>query len=342
MRGTILVSTAGQGVLRSNDDGATWHRIPLDQDLEFDAVVRALAVRPDRPEVVFAGADIGLARSDDAGTRWTRVRAPFDNTQVWSIAIDPNDPDSMLIGTGAPSRAAMYRTADSGLTWDRLSPELPARCAGVSRPRILTATYDHVDGTSAWFGVEEGGLWRSRDRGDTWERVDGTEHDLPHGVTVSDVHCVLVLDGPPKTLVCVVVNAIFVSRDDGLTWTRTGTRSTWGIYYTRLVTRVPGSNAVLLGIGDATPGTTTRIFRSDDLARTWQESTVDVPANSTVWAMGTHASDPDLVFAGTKYGHLSRSTNGGRGFTKEWREFPEITDVAWTPAVAADPPTTHH
>ena len=42
MHGTILVSTAGQGVLRSNDDGATWNRIPLDQDLEFDAVVRAL------------------------------------------------------------------------------------------------------------------------------------------------------------------------------------------------------------------------------------------------------------------------------------------------------------
>jgi hypothetical protein len=40
---------------------------------------------------------------------------------------------------------------------------------------------------------------------------------------------------------------------------------------------------------------------------------------------------PGLVFAGTKYGHLFRSTDGGRTFRKEWREFPEITDVAWTP-----------
>ncbi|HKS99709.1 MAG TPA: hypothetical protein VJT31_09295 [Rugosimonospora sp.] len=337
MRGTILVSTAGQGVLRSNDDGATWSRIPLDQALEFDAVVRALAVHPARPEVVYAGADAGLGRSEDGGTTWARVDSPFNDTQVWSIAIDPNDPDSMLVGTGAPSRAAVYRTGDGGARWERLAPELPERCAGVSRPRILTATYDHVDGKSAWFGVEEGGLWRSRDRGDTWTRVDGA----PPGVSVSDVHCVAVLDGPPKTIVCLVVNAIFVSRDDGATWTRTGTRSTWGIYYTRLVARIPNSNAVLLGIGDGTPGTLTRIFRSDDLAQTWQESTLDTPANSTVWAFGTHPHDPDLVFAGTKYGHLFRSTDGGRSFTKQWREFPEITDVAWTPAVAADAPTVH-
>ena len=336
MQGTILVATAGQGVLRSNDDGTTWSRVPLDQGLEFDSVVRALAVHPERPEVVFAGAEVGLGRSDDGGTRWTRIDAPFNGQQVWSIAIDPNDPDSMLVGTGAPSRAVMYRTGDGGASWDRLSPELPEKCAGVSKPRILTVTYDQVDGKSAWFGVEEGGLWRSRDRGDTWDRVDGE-----HGVNPSDVHCMLVLDGPPKTLVCLVFNAIFVSQDDGATWTRTGTKSTWGIYYTRLVTRLPNSNSVLLGIGDATPGTKTRIFRSDDLARTWVESTMDVPANSTVWAFGTHAADPDLVFAGTKYGHLFRSTDGGRGFTKEWREFPEITDVAWTPAVAADAPATH-
>ena len=140
MHGTILVATAGQGVLRSNDDGATWSRIPLDQGLEFDSVVRALAVHPGRPEVIFAGAEVGMARSDDAGTRWTRVPSPFDDRQVWSIAIDPQDADTMLVGTGAPSRAAMYRTNDGGANWDRVGPELPERCAGVSKPRILTTT----------------------------------------------------------------------------------------------------------------------------------------------------------------------------------------------------------
>lgn len=337
MQGTILVATAGQGVLRSSDDGATWYRLGLGQALEFDAVVRCLAVHPEQPNVVYAGADVGLVRSDDAGVTWHRVDSPMNDQTIWSLAIDPNDADFMIAGTGAPSRAAVFRTADAGAHWDRLPPQIPEFCAGVSKPRVLTATVDRYDPKNLWFGIEEGGLWRSRDRGDTWDRVDGTPASLPDGVTNSDIHCVLVLEGPPKTIVCVVVNALFVSQDDGRTWTRTDTRKEWGIYYTRLVKQIPGTNELLLGIGDATPGTLTRIFRSTDLAQTWQEASLDVPANSTVWAFGVHPADARVAFAGTKYGHLFRSTDAGRTWVREWREFSEITDVAWTPAIAAAP-----
>ncbi|MDX3244654.1 glycosyl hydrolase [Streptomyces sp. ME18-1-4] len=337
MQGTILVATAGQGVLRSSDDGATWYRVGLGQALEFDAVVRCLAVHPEQPDVVYAGADVGLVRSDDAGVTWHRVDSPMNDQTIWSLAVDPNDADFMIAGTGAPSRAAVFRTADKGAHWDRLPPQISEFCAGVSKPRVLTATVDRYDPKNLWFGIEEGGLWRSRDRGDTWDRVDGTPATLPDGVTNSDIHCVLVLQGPPKTIVCVVVNALFVSQDDGRTWTRTDTRKEWGIYYTRLVKQIPGTNELLLGIGDATPGTLTRIFRSTDLAQTWQEASLDVPANSTVWAFGVHPADARVAFAGTKYGHLFRSTDAGRTWVKEWREFSEITDVAWTPAIAATP-----
>ena len=47
-----------------------------------------------------------------------------------------------------------------------------------------------------------------------------------------------------------------------------------------------------------------------------------------------HAADPQLMFAGTKYGHLFRSTDAGRSWFKEWRDFSEITSIAWTPHVA--------
>ncbi|MDP1907049.1 MAG: hypothetical protein Q8K85_02020, partial [Hyphomicrobium sp.] len=65
MQGTILVGTASQGILRSVDDGATWHRLGLKEAIEFDGVVRSLAVHPSDPSRILAGADAGLCLSTD-------------------------------------------------------------------------------------------------------------------------------------------------------------------------------------------------------------------------------------------------------------------------------------
>ena len=73
MKKTILVATAGQGILRSADNGKTWRRLDLGQDIEFDGVVRSLAVHPVDPFLVFAGADAGLCKSTDGGVNWRRI-----------------------------------------------------------------------------------------------------------------------------------------------------------------------------------------------------------------------------------------------------------------------------
>jgi photosystem II stability/assembly factor-like uncharacterized protein len=340
MQGTILVATAGQGVLRSSDDGASWARTPLGQALEFDSVVRCIAVHPTRPEVVYAGAEVGLVRSDDAGFTWTRVAGPFDDTQLWTLSIDPNDPDFLFVGSGAPDRAYVWSSADGGATWTELPPRIPATCEGVSKPRILTSTVDPSDPNRLWFGIEEGGLWHSADRGATWERLDAPPGTSDGAVTNSDVHAVLVHPGDPKTHVVVTVNALWVSRDGGATWDGRIAREAFGYRYARTVAVLADERILLFACGDGTPGTVTRIYRSEDLGATWQETAFDVEPNSTVWGFGVHAADPALVFAGTKYGHLLRSVDGGRSWVKEWREFPEITAVAWTPAVAN--PTNPH
>jgi photosystem II stability/assembly factor-like uncharacterized protein len=340
MQGTILVATAGQGVVRSSDNGQSWARTPLGQALEFDGVVRCIAVHPDQPNVVFAGADVGLVRSDDAGFSWTRVDGPFNDMQLWTLSIDPHDADFMLVGSGAPSRAYVWRTTDGGTTWEELPPRIPEFCDGVSKPRILTSTVDPVDTDQLWFGIEEGGLWHSEDRGVSWERIDTPPEGATGTVTNSDVHTVLVHPGEPKTHIVVTVNALWVSRDGGKTWRGSIARDDFGYRYARTVSALADGRTILFACGDGTPGTVTRIFRSDDFGDTWNETKFDVEPNSTGWGFGVHAADPALVFAGTKYGHLFRSVDGGASWSKEWREFSEITAVAWTPAIAN--PTNPH
>jgi hypothetical protein len=66
----------------------------------------------------------------------------------------------------------------------------------------------------------------------------------------------------------------------------------------------------------------------------WEPATLNQIPNSTVWAFGVHTANPSLIYAGTKYGHLFASQDAGRSWDKEWRDFSEITAVAWTPEIA--------
>ncbi|MGB3433702.1 WD40/YVTN/BNR-like repeat-containing protein [Achromobacter sp.] len=336
MQGTILVGTAGQGILRSVDDGASWHRLGLKEAIEFDGTVRALAVDPADPRRVFAGADAGMCVSTDGGAHFARVDSPMNGMTVWAIAIDAKDPRRMYAGTGAPSRAAMFRSVDGGASWQRLSPELPEFCRGVNRPRILSVCVDPDDGREVWFGVEEGGLWHSRDGGDNWSRQD--EEGNADAIANPDIHCVAVLPATasaPKTAMVLTVNSVYLS-EDGRRWDGVASKSRFdGMYYTRTVQALPNDpDALLLAIGDGTPGTRSKIYRSSDRGRNWQPALLHTAPNSTFWAFGVHVADSRLAFAGTKYGHLFRSTDSGRSWFKEWRDFSEITAVAWTPYAA--------
>jgi photosystem II stability/assembly factor-like uncharacterized protein len=336
MQGTILVGTAGQGILRSADDGKTWHRLGLKEAIEFDGTVRALLVDPRDPQRVFAGADVGICLSEDGGVHFRRLASPADGLTVWALAIDPRNPEVVYAGTGAPSRARMFRSRDGGASWEQLPIEMPEFCAGVNRPRILSICVDPAD-SAVWFGVEEGGAWHSQDQGDSWRRVDAADS----GIVNSDIHAITILParaGRPRTHLIATVNSVYTNTDGGLgPWAAESSAERFdGMYYTRTLTALEGGQEVLLAaIGDGTPGTRTKIYRSLDRGASWSDTLMHQVPNSTFWALGTHAADAQLLFAGTKYGHLFRSMDGGQSWFKDWRDFSEITAVAWTPAVAA-------
>lgn len=345
MKGTILVGTAGQGILRSVDNGASWHRLGLKEAIEFDGVVRSIAVDPAHPERVLAGADAGLCLSEDGGAHFRRVDSPMNGLTVWAIAFHPANPKLVFAGTGAPSRARMYRSQDGGETWQVLGVELPEFCQGVNRPRILTITGHPDRAEEAWFGVEEGGAWRTADAGEHWTRVDTPECPINN----SDIHAIAVLPalgGQPVKHVVLTVNSVYETSDDGRSWQGKASKERFdGMYYTRTVHVVDAAGStLLLAIGDGTPGTRTQIYRSTDRGVSWKAALLHTRPNSTVWAFGGHAADPQLIFAGTKYGDLLRSMDGGATWFKDWREFSEITSVAWTPfeaPVKAHPQSIH-
>lgn len=342
MSRTLLVATDGQAIMRSHDDGKSWHRLNIGQDLEFDDRVRCLLVDPRKDTTVFAGAERGLFRSDDCGAHWSRVDCALNDYAVWKLAASESNPDFMYAGTGSPTRAIFFRSRDGGQTWERTSLEMPERCAGVSRPRMLALTVDPDDPNDVWAGVEEGGLFRSRDGGDTWARID---ESWPAFGGNSDLHDIVILPGERKVILALTVIALYRSVDDGKTWTRQVSREAFGLRYSRCLIRKPGADReLIIGVGDGTPGTTAAILQSPDAGETWIPATLGTAANTCIWAFGFNDADPSLLLSGTKFGDLYRSNDGGLTWHKEWREFNEITDLAWIPGVPQDlelPHVTH-
>src|SRR2546428_8016222 len=123
-QGNILVGTVGQGVMMSADDGESWTRASVRQGMHSDSIVRMLRSDSRSPEVVYAGTDLGLYRSDDEGAKWRLLENPMKASVVWSMAIDPSDPAVMFAATGTPSKPGIFRSTDSGKSWTRLRVEM--------------------------------------------------------------------------------------------------------------------------------------------------------------------------------------------------------------------------
>jgi photosystem II stability/assembly factor-like uncharacterized protein len=334
MSRTLLVATDGQAIMRSHDDGKKWYRLSIGQDLEYDDRVRCLLLDPKDPNAVFAGAETGLFYSRDCGVTWSRVDCALNDYAVWKLAVAPSDPNTLYAGTGSPTRSALFRSRDGGKSWEPTSLEMPERCQGVSRPRMLALCVDPDDPLDLWVGVEEGGLFRTQDGGDSWTRIDTS---WPEFGGNSDLHDIVIIKrAAEKVILALTVIALYRSTDDGKSWTRQVARESWGLRYSRCLLRKPGHDSeIFVGIGDGTPGTTAAIMRSADAGETWTETDLP-PANSCIWGFGANSAEPEFLLAATKFGYLYRSADGGRSWRKEWREFNEITDLLWMPGVPAD------
>ena len=128
---TICVGTIGSGIWRSPDGGETWTRVRPSRYPEND--VRALAVHPREPYIVYAGTDSGVYRSEDRGARWERLDAPMNAMHTWALALDPAEPETLFAGT-QPS--AVFRSQDGGQRWAKLALDLADECPAVVIPRV--------------------------------------------------------------------------------------------------------------------------------------------------------------------------------------------------------------
>ncbi len=188
------MGASGGGVWKTESAGQTWDNI---SDGSFNTgSVGAVAVSLSDPNVVYVGmgeAPIrnqtsshgdGVYKSTDAGKTWTPMGLEATR-QISKIRIHPTDPDIVYVAAqgnpwGASEERGVYRSKDGGKTWER-TLEVDGDTGAVDlsmdadNPRNLyAAMWDH--GRSPWFirsGGPGGGIFKTTDSGDTWEKLEG-------------------------------------------------------------------------------------------------------------------------------------------------------------------------
>jgi hypothetical protein len=164
------------GVMRSRDGGATWEdRKPGSQ---HDS--HAIATHPGAPGRVYEAAGGGVALSDDAGDSWSPVDAGMDRHYVWGLAVDAGDPGLWYVSASYGARHAHDRRGDAqgiifrkagGGEWEMLGGEGTGLDRPLSTmPYALLAPRERPEALIA--GLQDGALWLSEDRGDSWRQLD--------------------------------------------------------------------------------------------------------------------------------------------------------------------------
>ncbi len=190
------IGAASGGIWKSTDGGVNWGPVFDDQPAQS---IGALAIAPSDPNVVWAGTGEAFVRSNvsigngvykstDAGKTWQHMG--LDNTgRIGRLVIDPRDPDIVHVAAvghsyGPQRERGVFRTTDGGKTWEHtlfVDENTGAFEIAIdpSNPRILFAgLWPLVIRT--WgreSGGPNGGIFRSRDGGATWQRLEG--HGLP-------------------------------------------------------------------------------------------------------------------------------------------------------------------
>ena len=235
----------GDGVYKSTDAGNTWTHMGLD---ETKHIARIL-IHPRDPDIVYVAAvgdlwgpneERGVYRTRDGGQTWENILFIDEHTGAIDMAMDPGDPNTIFAAmyqrrrtgwgfNGGGPGSGLYRSTDAGENWIELTEGLPEGDKGRIGIDVFrqdgNVVYALVEadarragggrGGRGGGGAARSGLFRSLDRGDTWEKMSNTN---PRPMYYSQVR----IDPSNSDRIYVLGGSLMVSDDAGRTFRSDG------------------------------------------------------------------------------------------------------------------------
>lgn len=121
----LYVGIEAGALLLTEDGGETWRERPPGSRRDN----HTLTTHPDAPGRAWSAAGDGYAETRDGGESWAHPESGLDHRYCWSLAVDPADPDTVLMSaasgaysahTASRAESHLYRKRGDG-DWFRLT-----------------------------------------------------------------------------------------------------------------------------------------------------------------------------------------------------------------------------
>ncbi|UII79645.1 sialidase family protein [Flagellimonas sp. CMM7] len=186
----IYAGTAGGGVWKSSDAGATFNSL-FDEHCQS---IGAVELDPNNPDnVIYVGTGetwtrnsvsigCGLFKSTDGGANWNKIG--FEKSErIARVIVNPNNSQEIYVGVlgalwGDSDERGVYKSNDGGSSWEKLLYlDAKTGCADLTidptDPNILYASMWEFRRTGWSFesGGNNSALYKSIDGGKTWNKI---------------------------------------------------------------------------------------------------------------------------------------------------------------------------
>ena len=320
----IYIGTNNYGVMVSTDGGRNFGVKNGNFSSRRTYNIKADVERPNR----FYATTINTATgggaffvSDDFGRTWKFSARNIDTnrTLIHSIIQDKVNPNIIYLGTNT----GVYKSINRGLSWNKLKapkakrvykrrsrrsrrrsylvkpPKLPNGGVYALTRKVEVMTHTN-DGKNGYLAGTVNGLYRSYNVSKSWEKIN-------LGVGVKDnIYAVHASPKTPNTIwVGTVLSGLFVSRDNGATWSKVNQLPT-RVPVRSIATNPDNPNLVYVG-------TIQTFYMSQDGGRTWQRRGRGLPLGNFKSILFNPKNAKEMFVASSREsdGGIFHSTDAG-------------------------------
>jgi photosystem II stability/assembly factor-like uncharacterized protein len=254
-----VMTSHGDGVYKSSDAGKTWTSVGLEKTQHISRIV----IHPTNSDILWVAAQgalhgptqqRGIYKSVDGGKSWKKTLYVNTLTGASELSIDSNNPDVLYAAlwehirkpwqvVSGGSGSGLYKSTDGGETWKKIHKGLPkekGKMAIAVSPANSQTVFALIESDSQ---KEKGGLFVSKDAGDSWSRISG-DHRL---IQRAWYYIEIALDPNNEDIVYVMSASTYKSTDGGQSWNRMP--SAHGDYHDLWINPQNSSNMILTSDG---------------------------------------------------------------------------------------------